>query len=205
MRFRADCRLSICFARIGRGLVTAPAAGLANGRHQHNAESGKRLNDDSGNDAAHRGRVRNGPATEWLGDAFFSEVSTARSVSILDPSPAPEFPPCATCSHYCFLLGVSRWPSRRRPDPVAPYAVKVPGAEAIVMIRIDSAGKSFQIGSPENEKDHQPEEIQHKVAFTDDWDMAKFTVMVGQFKAFVSDSCYKTEAEDGEGGSGWND
>jgi formylglycine-generating enzyme required for sulfatase activity len=59
----------------------------------------------------------------------------------------------------------------------------------------------FLMGSPKGEEDRQDEEVPHEVAITRPFHMGKHEVTVGQFKAFVKDANYATEAEkDGKGG-----
>jgi formylglycine-generating enzyme required for sulfatase activity len=57
------------------------------------------------------------------------------------------------------------------------------------------------MGSPKGEEDHLDEELQHEVEITRPFYLGKHEVTVGQFKAFVKDANYVTEAEkDGKGG-----
>jgi sulfatase modifying factor 1 len=59
----------------------------------------------------------------------------------------------------------------------------------------------FLMGSPKGEEDRLDEEIQHEVEITRPFYMGKHEVTVGQFKAFVKDAKFQTEAEkDGKGG-----
>jgi formylglycine-generating enzyme required for sulfatase activity len=59
----------------------------------------------------------------------------------------------------------------------------------------------FVMGSPKGEEDHLDEELQHEVEITQPYYLGKHEVTVGQFKAFVKDANYLTEAEkDGKGG-----
>ena len=62
------------------------------------------------------------------------------------------------------------------------------------------AGK-FMMGSPKGEEDRLDEELPHDVEITQQFYLAKHEVTVGQFKTFVKETNYKTEAEkDGKGG-----
>jgi sulfatase modifying factor 1 len=71
------------------------------------------------------------------------------------------------------------------------------------LVRIP-AGR-FQMGSPLSEKDRLSNEDQHDVEITRDFYMGKFEVTVGQFRAFVKDTGYRTEPEtDGQGAWGYN-
>jgi formylglycine-generating enzyme required for sulfatase activity len=64
---------------------------------------------------------------------------------------------------------------------------------------------TFQMGSPAGEKGrHDDEGPQHEVQITKDFYMAKFAVTRGQFRQFVENTGYKTDAEkDGKGGWGY--
>jgi formylglycine-generating enzyme required for sulfatase activity len=63
----------------------------------------------------------------------------------------------------------------------------------------------FKMGSPEDEKGRDKDEELHDVEITHDFYLGKYHVTRGQFRAFVQDSGYETEAEkDGKGGWGWN-
>ena len=54
----------------------------------------------------------------------------------------------------------------------------------------------FLMGSPETDKDAQPDEKpQHKVKITKPFLMGVHAVTVGQFRAFVKETGFKTEAE----------
>ena len=58
----------------------------------------------------------------------------------------------------------------------------------------------FLMGSPETDKDAQPDEKpQHKVKITKPFYMGVHAVTVGQFRAFVKDTNYKTAAENASG------
>ena len=62
----------------------------------------------------------------------------------------------------------------------------------------------FVMGSPKDEKDRE-DENQHEVEITKPFYLGVFTVTVGQFRQFVKDAAYQTEAEkDEEGGFGYN-
>lgn len=63
----------------------------------------------------------------------------------------------------------------------------------------------FLMGSPKGEEDRLDEEFEHEVEITHDFYMGKHEVTIGQFKAFVKDANYRTEAErDGKGGRGFD-
>ena len=65
----------------------------------------------------------------------------------------------------------------------------------------------FQMGSPETDKDAEDDEKpQHRVRITRPFYLGVHEVTRGQFRRFVDDSGYQTEAEkDGKGGRGWNE
>src|SRR5262249_2819186 len=59
----------------------------------------------------------------------------------------------------------------------------------------------FLMGSPKGEADRLDEELQHEVEITQPFYLGMYEVTVGQFRAFVKDTNYVTEAEkDGKGG-----
>jgi formylglycine-generating enzyme required for sulfatase activity len=63
---------------------------------------------------------------------------------------------------------------------------------------------TFMMGSPSNEKDRYENETQHEVTLSRDFDMGMYEVTRGQFRLFVEDTGYKTEAEEGDGAYGWD-
>jgi formylglycine-generating enzyme required for sulfatase activity len=62
----------------------------------------------------------------------------------------------------------------------------------------------FMMGSPNGEKRRRSDEEQHEVDLTRDFWMGKLEVTRGQFRAFVKDTGYETEAEKGDGAIVWN-
>ena len=65
---------------------------------------------------------------------------------------------------------------------------------------------TFMMGSPKSETGRKDDEFQHEVTITKSFYMGTFEVTRGQFRQFVEDTGYKTEAEtDGKGSRGWND
>ena len=65
---------------------------------------------------------------------------------------------------------------------------------------------AFKMGSPPGEKERLTDEVQHSVEMTREFYLGKTEVTRGQFRAFVKDSGYRTEAEtDGRGGWGYNE
>jgi len=80
--------------------------------------------------------------------------------------------------------------------------------------RADSRGKKlvlipageFMMGSPEDEEERNDEEKQHRVRITRSFYLGIHEVTIAQFRRFVDDTKYKTEAEKDElGGLGWNE
>ena len=66
---------------------------------------------------------------------------------------------------------------------------------------------TFLMGSPDSDKNaHDDEKPQHRVRITRPFYLGVYEVTRGQFRRFVDDSGYQTEAEkDGKGGCGWNE
>ena len=91
-------------------------------------------------------------------------------------------------------------PYRRRPAP----------EEIIRSINLKlvliPAGE-FLMGSPDSDKDTVSNETpQHRVRINNAFYLGKTEVTRGQFRQFVADAGYRTEAErDGKGGYGWNE
>jgi formylglycine-generating enzyme required for sulfatase activity/serine/threonine protein kinase len=75
-----------------------------------------------------------------------------------------------------------------------------------IKLRLIPAGE-FVMGSPKEEKDsYAPEKPQHRVRITKPFYLGVTEVTRGQFRLFVDETGYKTEAEkDGKGGRGWNE
>lgn len=64
----------------------------------------------------------------------------------------------------------------------------------------------FTMGSPETEKDRLGHENQHEVEITRAFELAIHEVTIGQFKKFVTEAGYQTDAEkDGQGGFGYDE
>ena len=56
------------------------------------------------------------------------------------------------------------------------------------------------MGGPEGEQDHQSEETQHRVTLTKPFYMGIYHVTRGDFRKFIEDDHYETEAEKAESG-----
>src|SRR5262249_53964941 len=64
---------------------------------------------------------------------------------------------------------------------------------------------TFLMGSPKEEKERAEDESQHEVTLTRSFYLGKYEVTRGQFRKFVQDEKYKTDAEASkEGGGGWD-
>ena len=70
------------------------------------------------------------------------------------------------------------------------------------LVKISARGKTFTIGSPNGEKYRDDDENQRDITLSDDYYIGKFEVTRGQFRLFVDETGYKTEAEQGDGGTG---
>jgi formylglycine-generating enzyme required for sulfatase activity len=79
--------------------------------------------------------------------------------------------------------------------------VALGGRITMQFVRIKAG--TFPMGSPKDEKDRSSDETQHDVTLTTDYYLGLYTVTRGQFRAFVDDTKYKTEA-DQDGGYGWD-
>ena len=86
------------------------------------------------------------------------------------------------------------------------------------LVKVPAKGKTFTIGSSKEEQDavvtkyfagKRPDwvdfESDHTVTLTDDYFIGQCEVTRGQFRRFVEDTGYQTDAEQTEGGYGWND
>jgi formylglycine-generating enzyme required for sulfatase activity len=60
------------------------------------------------------------------------------------------------------------------------------------MVKIKAKNQSFMMGSNDGDNDEKPV---HKVSFKKDFYMGKYEVTVGEFRKFVNDTSYITEAE----------
>lgn len=86
------------------------------------------------------------------------------------------------------------------------------------LVKVSAKGKSFIIGSSKSEQEavvkkhfdgKRPDwidfEADHSVTLTDDYFIGQREVTRGQFRRFVEDAGYTTDAEQSEGGYGWNE
>lgn len=97
---------------------------------------------------------------------------------------------------------------------IAVFAAGIPAARAepakeivnsIGMKIVPIPAGTFQMGSTKEDVDKEEDERPHVVEITRPFHMGKYEVTVGQFKAFVKDTGYRTEAEkDGKGGRAFN-
>jgi formylglycine-generating enzyme required for sulfatase activity len=79
---------------------------------------------------------------------------------------------------------------------------RITDAIGIKMVRI-LAGK-FLMGSPTTEKDRFGDELQHEVELTRPFTMSAHAITLGQFRRFVEETGYRTDAERGGGGFGYD-
>jgi serine/threonine protein kinase len=81
--------------------------------------------------------------------------------------------------------------------------ITIPGTNVTIeMVAIP--GGSFEMGSPSGEEGRDDDEGPvHTVRVSPFW-MGKYEVTVGQFRAFVDDTGYRTEAETGDGAFVWS-
>ncbi|MBF0227290.1 MAG: SUMF1/EgtB/PvdO family nonheme iron enzyme, partial [Desulfobacterales bacterium] len=82
-------------------------------------------------------------------------------------------------------------------EPVALFINKI--GQTFVYIKPGT----FTMGSPEEESGRDSDEVQHPVTISKGFYMQTTEVTVGQWKDFVDETEYKTEAETGDGAYGW--
>ena len=73
------------------------------------------------------------------------------------------------------------------------------------LVKIAAKGKSFVIGSPKDEEGRGNNEDQHEVTFTNDYYIGVFEVTLQQFRRFITETKYKTDAEERHESQCWND
>ena len=85
------------------------------------------------------------------------------------------------------------------------------------LVKVSAKGKSFMIGSSPQEQEEvskkyfaggRPslsDETQTRITFTDDFYIGQLEINRAQFRRFVEETGYTTEAEPAEGGYGWNE
>ncbi len=83
-------------------------------------------------------------------------------------------------------------------EPPQSLTIELGNGQSIQVVHI-TAGR-FQCGSPETEAERKSDEQRHEVELSRDFYMGIFPVTVGQFRQFVSETRYKTEAEAGTSG-----
>jgi formylglycine-generating enzyme required for sulfatase activity len=97
--------------------------------------------------------------------------------------------------------------NERKPadNPAAPLPKETKNSLGMKLVLIPP-GK-FLMGSPDSDNDVDAnEKPQHEVEITKAFYLSVHTVTVGQFRSFVSDTGYQTEAEtDAQGGFGYNE
>ena len=91
------------------------------------------------------------------------------------------------------------------PLPAVPVGRDIEITNSIGMKFVLIPAGKFIMGSPKDEKDRLNDETQHEVTISKPFYLGVYTVTVGQFRQFVKDTGYKTEAEkDEQGGFGYN-
>lgn len=74
----------------------------------------------------------------------------------------------------------------------------------VKLVRISAQGKTFTMGSPKGELGVMSDETEHAVTLNSDYYLGVTPVTRGQFAAFVTDTGVRTDAEEGAGGTGWD-
>jgi formylglycine-generating enzyme required for sulfatase activity len=103
------------------------------------------------------------------------------------------------------LLGIAGTAFCETKGPPKKLAVHLGKGVKLEMVLIPAG--EFKMGSPQDEKNRLDDEgPQHRVRITKPFFMGIHEVTVGQFRKFVADANYKTDAEKGEkpGAYGWN-
>jgi formylglycine-generating enzyme required for sulfatase activity len=80
---------------------------------------------------------------------------------------------------------------------------KVPVANSLGMKLVLIPAGKFMMGSPESEKDRRPNEEQHEVEIKQPFFLGIHEVRVRDFRAFVEDAGYQTEAEKAHSKNSW--
>ena len=167
---------------------------------------------DPGNTAAD-GRGRNGVFTTGLLEAFkgtdlsLDGVLTVASERVDEISEHTQMPyvngPKPLQKHFYFAGRKDTPPppplvTPPRPQPV-PVVIPPPPLE-IEPEMVDIPGGTFQMGSPESEKDRDPDDEGQHLVKVEGFKLGKTEVTVGAFRRFVEATGYKTDAERNAGG-----
>jgi formylglycine-generating enzyme required for sulfatase activity len=105
------------------------------------------------------------------------------------------------------LLSLLHSPENERNAPPVAGAQEIRSTTvlSLKLVRIAAGRKTFTMGSLPGEKDRDNDEIAHQVALSVDYYLGVTTITRGQFRQFVEDADYKTEAEvNGKGGHGYD-
>ncbi|AUI70512.2 SUMF1/EgtB/PvdO family nonheme iron enzyme [Beggiatoa leptomitoformis] len=129
---------------------------------------------------------------------FFNEVGLQMVEEFGEKqTPVVEAPPIRFCLANCETLTISPAPAipEQLPQPLPKTITNSLGMELVLI----PAG-SFMMGSNDGSPDEKPV---HKVKIDKPFYMGKYEVTVGEFRTFIAESGYKTEAEKGDGCYGW--
>jgi formylglycine-generating enzyme required for sulfatase activity len=93
-----------------------------------------------------------------------------------------------------------------KPEPASPHPMREFTNSIGMKLTLITVG-TFQMGSPESDTEAETDEKpQHRVRITQPFYLGVTEVTRGQFRRFVDENGYQTEAEkDGKGGWGWNE
>ncbi len=130
------------------------------------------------------------PEERWPSCRAFAEVVTGRSLGARPAeAAAPALPMTLSLPEW---LTPTTTPEKEITNDIGMKLVWIPPG-------------TFSMGSPADEKDRDTDETQHLVTLTRGFYLGKYEVTRGEFRKFVEDDKYVTEAEkDGRGGFGYD-
>ncbi len=91
----------------------------------------------------------------------------------------------------------------RGSDTDPPAKKVITNSVGMKLVRVPAG--EFLTGSPEDERGRFASEKQHRVRFTNAFYLGMYEVTAGDFRQFVNDTKYKTDAEKATGGIGWSE
>ncbi|MDX1655715.1 MAG: SUMF1/EgtB/PvdO family nonheme iron enzyme, partial [Candidatus Competibacteraceae bacterium] len=131
------------------------------------------------------------------------EEKASKAEEVLRPSLEVTLPP---------VENIHGWPAERVRD-LQRRTAEVLGSEVVFRDRLKDGAKGpemvvipagkFLMGSPEDEPERRGDERQHSVTIERPFAIGRYEVMVGEFRRFVQESSYRTEAESGGGSWVW--